>query len=341
MLYQLYQPGEADLSLVAACLKRVGLSSAHKVAMLPYGSNNRIGFETRRLYFALALNERGAFNRVPEIRVGSLADDRPELPITRIVSYGDCNVACPYCKRDCQFLGDDGKPIIAVNMPVIELFRMAEGAVARGEIVRFSGGDPVKFPRECLAVSEYLAIRYGVKTSIAHNGSGPAWVRKMLPYLSSAAIDLKAVPEKMGGVMGISPERGEHMYRLSLETQAILSTARGPLLDVRTPVFGDTPISEMRRLAKDIMRLDPEYTFWTWRMYKPVEGCDWPAPEKARMFDMMAEVSAMMPDHWIGVRAKWERGGMVYFRQGRCVNADDANATDATEFVGSGNRLAA
>jgi pyruvate formate lyase activating enzyme len=339
MLYQLYQPGDVDVVLAKKCLDAVGLGFETTVPMLPYGSGNRIGYETRRLYFALALTGQSTFNRQCMLRAGSVHSDRPELPVTRIVSFGECNVACPYCKRDCQFVGDDGKPIVAVSIPVIDLFRMAEGAVARGEIVRFSGGDPVKFPRETLAVSMYLWARYGVKTSIAHNGSGPAWVRKMLPFLSSAAIDLKAVPEKIGGIMGVDQARGRMMYRLTLETQAIISAARGPLLDVRTPVFGNTPISEMRRLGREIMRLDPEFTFWTWRMYKPVEGCDWSPPEKAHMFEMMAEVSVMMPDHWIGMRAKWDRGGMVYFRQGRCVNTEEANSIDASEYIGSGNCL--
>lgn len=337
--HQVFGGGEVDATLVGEVLARQGLSMGHTVLMLPYGANNRIGFETRRLYFALALTgATGRFNTEPVLRGSSLDDQKSLLPVTRIFSFGDCNVACPYCKRDCQFLGDDGKPIVAVRLPVIELFKLAEAAHARGETVRFSGGDPVLFPKETVAVSEYMARKYGAKTSIAHNGTGPAWVRKILPYLESAAIDLKAVPEKIGAVMGVSREQGEKLYKLTLQTQQLIADAGTCLLDVRTPVFGDTPLEDMLRLGEEVARLDPSVTFWTWRMYKAVEGCEWPTPEKERMFEMMATVSSRMPDHWIGVRAKWEKGGMIYFKGGHQVNHEEI---DDAEARGSGNRLAA
>jgi pyruvate formate lyase activating enzyme len=335
--YLIHEPGEVELSLAEECLRAQDLRPDHTVLMLPFGSKGRVGFETRRLYFALALDSRGKFNSEPALRGRSLDDHRQLLPVTRIVSFGDCNVACPYCKRDCQFLGDDGKPIVAVRVPALDLFGLAEGAVARGETARFSGGDPVLFPRETLAISEYLSRRHGAKTSIAHNGSGPGWVRRILPYLSSAAIDLKAVPEKMGRVMGVSSDLGARIFQLSLETQRIISEAGNCLLDVRTPVFGDTPLAEMQRLGEHISGLDPSATFWTWRMYKPVLGCDWAVPEKERMFEMMATVSEAMPRHWIGVRAKWQKGGMVYFRAGRQVNSEESGSISDAEARGSGN----
>lgn len=323
-------------ALANEVLLKNGLTQESNVLMLPYGEVGRIGAETRRLYFALALNAQKRFNILPILQGGSI-DEAPQLPVTRLLSFGDCNVQCPYCKRDMQFIGDDGKPIAATRIPVLNLFQMAEAAHARGETVRFSGGDPMKFPRETLAVSEYMLRLYGASVSIAHNGTGPAWVKKMIPYLSSAAVDLKAVPEKMGGVMGITQERGKRMYELSLETQALIAEADTCLLDVRTPVFGDTPVEEMLRLATDIRKLNPETSFWTWRMYKPVQGCTWSAPEKERMFQMMAQASATMPNHWIGIRAKWERGGMVYYKNGRCVNPHEAAKIDTHEATGSGN----
>jgi pyruvate formate lyase activating enzyme len=143
----------------------------------------------------------------------------------------------------------------------------------------------------------------------------------MLPYLSSAAIDLKAVPELTGRVMGISEERGKKMHKLSLETQKIISQA-GVLLDVRTPIFGDTTTEQMARLAESICRENNlDYTFWTWRLYKPVEGCDFVVPKKENTIKMLVEISKRFPELWIGIRAKWEKGGMLYFRGGEMVSA--------------------
>ena len=137
--------------------------------------------------------------------------------------------------------------------------------------------------------------------------------------------------------MGLEKESlGERFFKLSLETQKIVTDA-GALLDVRTPVFGDTPIAEMRRLGEHIAANDLSRTFWTWRMYKKVQGCSWTVPEKEAIFEMMREVSADFPKLWMGVRAKWQRGGMVYLREGRILNSAEAAKITDSEKSGSGN----
>lgn len=311
-----------------------------KVPMLAYGEKNLVGKEIRHYYFDLARTEEGILNEKLILRSTPENENIVRhLTVTRIFSFGNCNVQCPYCKRDCQFIDEKGRPIIAVDVDLESLFAMAEGAVQRNEIVRFSGGDPVMFQKLCLAISWYVSTLYGKKTSIAHNGSGPKWVREMLPYMESSAIDLKAVPENMGKVMGISEKAGEHMYRKSLETQALFSdSALNPnraILDVRTPIFGDTSLTDMMRLAIDICKGDPKIVFWTWRLYKQVEGCDWEVPEKEKVLKMLTQVSAAFPNHWMGIRAKWHGGGMLYFRGGKIINPMEKLET--AEASGSGN----
>ncbi len=338
--YRIFEPGRVEMDLLAEVAGKFRLGPDSPVSMLPYGQlpdgTLKIGAETRRLYFHFAVDG-DCF--VPGTELVKSSEEWKEAPVTRIISFGKCNVSCPYCKRDCQFLGDDGLPIIAQPVLLAEVVALCEGAVGRGEIVRFSGGDPVTFPTVTLAISEYLYRRYGVKTSIAHNGSGPAWARKMAPYLGSAAIDLKGVPEKIGGIMGIEAVRGELFYKNSLETQGALSRA-GVLTDVRTPVFGDTSVDEMRRLAQDIYRVnDLRYTFWTWRQYKPVQGCDWSAPTRDGVIEMMKMVSRDIPALWLGIRAKWDKGGMIYVKAGEVrQKTADTLAVDMRDF-GSGNLI--
>lgn len=331
--YVIFEPGVVDDVLFRAVCAEYQLDPEGKAEMLPYGDRNKVGWETRRLYFDLARGKNGLFNTQPVLR--EVADVRTALPTTRIMSFGQCNVSCPYCKRDCQFRDDDGNIIVAARVALRDLFALAEGAHARGETVRFSGGDPVVFPKQTLAIAAYMEARYGAKTSIAHNGSGPAWVRKLAPRLSSAAIDLKAVPERMGHVMGVSQKLGERIYKLSEETQEVLNDS-GVILDVRTPIFGDTTLEEMWRLAKTVTKNNPRTTFWTWRLYKAVHGCDWLVPQKEHVFEMLDRVSAEFPRHWMGVRAKWERGGMMYWLAGQRIVPMDM---DDEEARGSGNKL--
>jgi pyruvate-formate lyase-activating enzyme len=287
--------------------KQFSLSLDTPVLMLPFGKG--IGWETRRLYFGLAVAADGRLNHSPILRANS------EVVTTRIFSFGNCNVACPYCKRDCQFIGADGIPIVAQPTPFYTLLEMAEAAHARKEVIRFSGGDPMMFPAITLAISTYMSITHGVKCSIAHNGSGVQWVQKIAPLLASAAIDLKGVPDKMGAIMGIAPETGRRFFDKSLESQRILLDA-GVLVDCRTPVFGDTSIEEMLFLADKI----DQRAFWTWRIYKQVEGCNWTSPDTQSVIDAIQTVSKRHPDQWIGLRAKWNKGGMIYARGGYVLN---------------------
>ena len=105
-------------------------------------------------------------------------------------------MSCPYCKRDCQFRDDKGNIIVATQVALRDLFGLAEGAHARGETVRFSGGDQWCFRKKHFAITSYMRQRYSAKVSIAHNGGGPAWVGKLASNLSSAAIDLKSGTRK-------------------------------------------------------------------------------------------------------------------------------------------------
>lgn len=231
----------------------------------------------------------------------------------RIISFGACNFSCPYCKRDGQFRDKDGGIISAIDVSMEKLFIVCDDAVKKKEIVRLSGGDPVMFPKESLTIATYMRNTYNQKISIAHNGSSLEFIRRMAPFLESAAIDLKALPSRMGEVAGISLEQGERMYKRSLQVQDFLSDA-GVLVDIRTPVFGDTALDDMLQLAEDIVEGGKsENEFWTWRMYSPVRECDWLPPRKDNVLWMIHEVKSLYPDLKIGLRAKWDPNGFQYF----------------------------
>lgn len=329
--YSLQGASPVENEVLWASLKKKHGVKSH-VPMLPW--SGVVGKETRRLYFDLAVTD-GKLNTTPTIRGAELGNAvARSLPINRLISYGDCNVACPYCKRDCQFIDADGSVLSSVNVSIDDVLRLCLWGLERGETPRFSGGDPVSFKRETLAIAEYIYTQHGKKVSIAHNGTWGQSINALVPYLSSAAIDLKAVPEKIGMIMGIKISAGDSVYNQSLKTQAIISHG-DCLLDVRTPVFGDTPIADMLHLGRDIVRVnDLSKTFWTWRLYKEVEGCDWQVPEVQQVTAMMLAVSQQLPELWLGMRAKWQAGGMIYFKEGRLIDLSDGSDK---ELAGSGN----
>lgn len=302
-----------------------------RISMLPWAGV--IGKETRRLYFNLAVKD-GKMVDGDLLRTVISGKIYDHLPVNRLISYGECNVSCPYCKRDMQFVTESGEVINTVSISIDEVLRLCLWALTQNETPRFSGGDPVSFKNETLAIAEYLYLIHDAKMSIAHNGTWGQSIKSLVPYLSSAAIDLKATPDKLGNIMGVKISAGDSLYRQSLKTQATL-TSNKVLVDIRTPIFGNTSLADMETLAKDIHNAnDLSYVFWTWRLYKKVEGCDWEVPDLETVKAQMLHVSKLYPMIWMGMRAKWQAGGMLYVKNGKFI---DLSSGGDKEKNGSGN----
>lgn len=261
-----------------------------KIKILPH--QNKLGAEIRPLYFYKAFGK--------------------EIKDARIISFGACNFSCPYCKRDGAFRNKDGSICSSKKYELKDLLKVAKDAVKKGQVLRLSGGDPIMYQEESLAIAKKIKD-WGGKFSIAHNGSSPEFIRKLIPFLESAAIDLKATKNKLGKIAGLNKKIGRKMYKNSLKTQRILSNA-GVLVDVRTPIFANTSIFELIRLAFDICKYNKmANTFWTWRIYKPVKGCNWAAPKVKNVLNKIKIIKFLFPNLNIGLRAKWEPAGFLYF----------------------------
>ncbi|MDD3006779.1 MAG: radical SAM protein [Candidatus Pacebacteria bacterium] len=235
-----------------------------------------------------------------------------EVLYTRIFSFGACNFACPYCKRDGQFRTAEGNIVTSQDFEMGVVLTAVKTAIEAGEVVRLSGGDPVVFPEESLQIAEF-ARTLGAKISIAHNGSSPEFCRKMAPYLESAAIDLKALPQNFNTVAGLKNGTGAKMFERSLQSQTILSNI-GVLVDVRTPIFGTTTLDDFLELAECIVKSgNIQNKFWTLRLYNPVNGCEFTAPRKDTVIWMIGEIKKVYPELKMGLRAKWDPKRFLYF----------------------------
>lgn len=240
---------------------------------------------------------------------------------TRILSFGACNFACPYCKRDCQIVGPDGLPIRAHEVSLDEIKAAVKPHIEAGERLRLSGGDPVMFPKESVELGKWAMDVFGQKISIAHNGSSLRYAKMMSPYLEYAAIDLKGHNGKeLAFRAGIPEKAGEHMLKSSLAVQDFLAS-EGILVDVRTPVFAETSLDALHKMGEMITKGGAENKFWTLRRYNPVRWVDWrPGPDQETLLQWAELLSREFPELPIGLRLKWSgQKEFVIFKNGQKI----------------------
>ena len=224
---------------------------------------------------------------------------------TRIVSFGACNFACPYCKRDCQLLDSNGLPIRAHDVTLDEIKGAVKPHIKAGERLRLSGGDPVMFPKESVELGKWAKEEFGEKISIAHNGSSLRYAKMMSQYLEYAAIDLKGYNgRELAFRAGIPEKAGDNMLKSTLAVQDYLA-AEGVLVDVRSPIFKETTLDHLYTMASMICRGGTENKFWTLRAYNPVKWVDWEGVNQDTLLQYAEVISAEFPDLPIGLRLKW------------------------------------
>lgn len=245
----------------------------------------RKNLEVRKAYFLQA------FNRASE-----------EMAI---VSFGDCNYSCPYCKRDCQFYDDAGNVINTHDIKMSDLEALIDVEASKGRRIRLSGGDPAAYPSESLHIAQYVMDKFGQKISIAHNGSSYGLVKSLVKYLDYVAIDFKAFySDRLVKITGVA--------KPVMDQEKIIKLCQeyGVLVDIRTPVFGDTSLDELREIASVISKFSN--VFWTLRKYNKVQGCDFPVPDMDDVTHIAQAIKEEYPTLKIGTRNYWKGGFEIF-----------------------------
>lgn len=235
--------------------------------------------EIRKSYFL------EAFGRTPEEML--------------IVSMGGCNYNCPYCKRDGQFKDNHGNIAMSYNMAMSEILSIIDTHIACGHKIRLSGGDPCMFFAQSVQIAQYCWNKHHQKISVAHNGSSPALISALLPYLDYAAIDYKgATPADIARRSNtpINPHSIDNILHILSMCQDA-----GILIDVRTVIFGNTLLRNLDNIATNIRQY--HNVFWTLRKYNNVDGCDFiPATQNIRaLADYLHSAYGIL----VGYRDKW------------------------------------
>lgn len=234
-----------------------------------------------------------------------------EIENMSIISFGRCNFNCCYCKRDGQFKDENNNIIHAVDCSLDELKNIVQNEIAKNRRIRLSGGDPCMFQAESLEIAQFVWENFGQKISIAHNGSCPEFVKKLLPYLDYVAIDLKSpYADEFSNITGM--KNGEFWIKNSLLSQEYC-TNNNVLVDTRTCVFNHTGFDELKAIADLIVQKNNlKNLFWTIRCYNPVKDCDYQTPNRDVLLEYIQKIKEIYPDLKIGIRAKW-KGGFEFF----------------------------
>ena len=236
-----------------------------------------------------------------------------DIPEARIISFGSCNFNCPYCKRGGAFQYSDGSIIQSVDVAINDIFNICDMAIDNHQIIRLSGGDPVVFPQTVLQIADYVKLKNG-RLSIAHNGSSPEFITRIIPFLESAAIDLKATPKMMTVVTNLPTKIAENMYYSSLQCQKILASS-GILVEIRTPIFKFNTLDDLLFLASDINQIsDVGNVFWTLRIYKEITTCNFNLPNKENILWMAKEIQKLFPMLKIGIRCNWDESNFIFLK---------------------------
>jgi len=238
--------------------------------------------------------------------------------IMSIISFGNCNFNCPYCKRDGQFKDIDGNIIHSISLEWQDLKPLIDKACQCGTRIRLSGGDPCTAPQQSLFIAQYVWHTYKQKISIAHNGSKPDFIKALLPYLAYAAIDIKGDETTSAKRSGMPQNTSSKLLECSLATQKFCSD-NGVLVDVRTTIFKDTTEIELQKIAQSILNANSaniDKVFWTIRKYSSIPSCSFKTMPVEQMINLCQNIKNKYPTISMGMRDNWINSGFKVFTSG-------------------------
>ena len=173
--------------------------------------------------------------------------------------------------------------------------------IQKARKIRLSSGDPCMFKTQSLEIAKYVRDNYNQKISVAHNGSDYNFIKSIIDYLDYIALDFKGIKkETVERITGIKNPKMQQKEIIEL------CEKNNVLVDVRTPLFAETDINELKEIGK-ILEKYPN-VFWTLRKYNEVKGCDFEVPTMDFVTNIAIELKKEFPNLKIGTRNYWKGG---------------------------------
>ena len=192
------------------------------------------------------------------------------IRVERIVLWGACNYACPYCKREVNFVGDDGRPISTRGGSLAEIADFIHNIDADTEMLRVSGGDPVTMPLDVWEFIRGEAAAADVAVSVATNMSSRPHVERVYTQLDYVAGDFKGTPRYWEKVTSRSLgylERTIRNWQLLLQSDVEA--------EARIPVFPFTTADDIDWIVRRLVSVRTNGLAIVLRNYSPVSWLDW------------------------------------------------------------------
>lgn len=218
--------------------------------------------------------------------------DKDKTVSLGIISLGKCNFDCIYCKRG-GYTKERGLRIQgAKDIPFFEILDRAVKIVDSNQILRFSGGEPTLFMNDVELISKIIKTKHpDALISIATNMSNRRIV-DTVGYIDIYAVDIKGPKEKIEQITCVPPEIG---LDIPLRNLKMLVERKPKFIEIRTPVFEDTNIDDL----KDIVSNLPTENFaWTLRPYSPLPSAPskkLKPPSKKYLIDLKNKLIKMYP----------------------------------------------
>lgn len=230
----------------------------------------------------------------------------PILPM-KILSFGSCNYSCKYCKRNGNQKEND--LIVGVRFVSLQnIYTKIDKYTEQGYVIRLSGGDPCCFPEETEEIVHYVKKRDGI-VSIAHNGSMPDFIERVIKQTDFFAIDLKTTNYEFFKYLTDTQEKALEYYTNTFKTIEIIKESKA-LLDIRTVIFHNTSFEELIAIAQILNNGRSENVFWTWRLYKgnDIQGHTYTLkpPTVELVYKKAVTIKKYFPSLKLGIRTAWD-----------------------------------
>ncbi len=155
------------------------------------------------------------------------------------VRFGGCNLRCDYCDEPGTIPLDSGEEWEAERLRAVIL---AQTRGRRHRAVAWTGGEPLLYPEFLLRILPWTR-ECGFENYLETNGMHVGALRKLLPWLDTAAVDLK-LPSAVG----------RHLWNAHAD---FIKAARR-IAFVKVVLTHETKDAEMRRVILLMLETAPE-----------------------------------------------------------------------------------